>query len=377
MEGAGGLGHLLAQQLVAAGERVLDVQPKLAARVRLLAAEAVNKNDPNDARAIAVTALRSRTVHEVAADDHCAVLKMWSRRQHDLGRNRTRVACRLHAALCELVPGGIGKEITASAAARILGQVTPSGAVQLARAELAADLLEDLRRADDQLRETNKKLAAAVQATGTTLTDIFGVGPVIAATVIGEAGDISRFASRDAFASCNGTAPIEVSSGKRKVYRLSRRGNRRLNHAAHMAAVTQIRYMHSEGRAYHDKKLAEGKTAKEALRALKRQVSDAFYKHFKADAAHAAARDKSPGGHARNDSGASAAGSHPKMPALRQSYSRTKAHPTTTASPLIPEMRCAPPAGGAPRKGTGPPLQPQGCCASPAATAPAGPALTP
>jgi transposase len=228
VEGAGGLGHLLARQLVAAGERVPGVQPKLAARVRLLADEAVNKNDPDDARAIAVTALRSRTVREVAADDHCAVLKMWSRRQHDLGRNRTRIACRLHASLCELVPGGIGKEITIAHAARVLAQAARSGAVQLARAELAADLLEDLRRADEQLRETKKKLAAAVRATGTSLTEIFGVGPVIAATVIGETGDVSRFAGRDAFAACNGTAPIEVSSGKRKVFRLSRRGNRRI-----------------------------------------------------------------------------------------------------------------------------------------------------
>ncbi|MGD0704757.1 MAG: IS110 family transposase [Trebonia sp.] len=332
VEGAGGLGHLLAQQLVAAGERVLDVQPKLAARVRLLADEAVNKNDPNDARSIAVTALRSRTVREVAPDDHCAVLKMWSRRHHDLARNRTRIACRLHAALCELVPGGIAREITAAGAARFLDQVAPSGTVQQARRELAADLLEDLRRADEQLRETHKKLAVAVQAAGTTLTGIFGVGPVIAATVIGEAGDVSRFAGRDAFAAYNGTAPIEVSSGRRKVYRLSLRGNRRLNHAAHMTAVTQVRYAHSEGRVYYEKKIAEGKTGKEALRSLKRQVSDAFYKHLKADAARAAGSAKDPGGHAGNDSGASVADSHPRMPALRQSHSRTNAHPTVTAT---------------------------------------------
>ena len=334
VEGAGGLGHLPDWQLVAAGERVLDVRPKLAARVRLLADEAVNKNDPNDARAIAVTALRSRTVREVAADDHCAVLKMWSRRQHDLGRNRTRAACRLHAALCELVPGGLGKEITIAHAARVLAQAAPSGAVQAARAELAADLLEDLRRADGQLRGTKKKLAAAVRATGTSLTEIFGVGPVIAATVIGEAGDVSRFASRDAFAACNGTAPIEISSGRRKVFRLSRRGNRRINHAAHMTAVTQIRYPHSEGRAYFDRKIAEGETAKEALRALKRQVSDAFYKHLKADAARAASSSKSPGGHAGNDSVASAAGSHPETPALRPGHSRADTHPTTAATPV-------------------------------------------
>jgi transposase len=308
VEGAAGLGHLLAQQLVAAGERVLDVQPKLAARVRLLADEAANKNDPNDARSVAVTALRSRTAREVVPDDHCAVLRMWSRRQHDLGRNRTRIACRLHAALCELVPGGIGKEITVAAAAALLQQVTPSGAVQQARRELAADLLEDLRRADEQLHEGKRRLAAAVQATGTSLTEVFGVGPFIAATVIGEAGDVSRFASRDAFASYNGTAPIEVSSGKRRVYRLSLRGNRRINHAAHMTAVTQIRYPHSQGRAYYDKKIAEGKTSKEALRDLKRQVSDAFYKHLKADAARAG----SPGGQEGNDSVASAADSHPR-----------------------------------------------------------------
>jgi len=313
VEGAGGLGHLLAQQLVAAGERVLDVQPKLAARVRLLAAEAVNKNDPNDARSVAVTALRSRTVREVVPDDHSTVLKVWSKRHRDLGRSRTQIACRLHSALCELVPGGIGKEITAAHAARVLAQVIPSDAVQQARWELAADLLEDLRRADERLREVNKKLTVAVQATGTTLTDIFGVGPVIAATVIGQVAHISRFASRDGFAAYNGTAPIEVSSGKRKVHRLSRRGNRKLNHAAHMAAVTQVRYQHSDGRAYYDKKLAEGKTAKEALRALKRQVSDAFYKHLKADAARAAdSSTQGPGGQAGNDSVASAAGSHPE-----------------------------------------------------------------
>jgi transposase len=164
-----------------------------------------------------------------------------------------RAAPRLPAGLCGLVPGGIGEEITAAHAARVLEQVTPSGAVQRARWELAAGLLDDLRRAGEPLREVLRKLTAAVQATGTTLTGLFGVGPVIAATVIGQAGDISRFAGKDSFAASNGTAPIEVSSGKRTVHRLSRRGNRKLNHAAHMAAVTQVRYEHSQGRAYYDK----------------------------------------------------------------------------------------------------------------------------
>jgi transposase len=103
-----------------------------------------------------------------------------------------------------------------------------------------------------------------------------------------------------------------VSSGNRVIHRLSLRGNRHLNHAVHMAAITQIRYKHSDGRAYYDKKVAEGKTPKEALRALKRQISGVLYKRLKADAARTAASAQGPGGHAGNDSVASEAGSHPQ-----------------------------------------------------------------
>jgi transposase len=234
VEGAGGLGHLLAQQLLAAGERVLDVPPKLGARVRLLATGDVNKNDPNDARSVAIAALRSPGVREVRADDHAAVLKIWSKRYRDLGRTRTQVVCRLHAVLCELIPGGVSKAITARHAARLVESIAPSGAVEAARGDLAADFIEDLRGIDARIRETRKKLAVAVQVAGTSLTGLFGVGPVIAAAVIGDVRDMSRFPGRDHFAAYNGTAPIEVSSGQRKIYRLSRRGNRRLNHAIHM-----------------------------------------------------------------------------------------------------------------------------------------------
>src|SRR5690242_11539672 len=123
VEGAAGLGKLLAQQLVAAGERVLDVPPKLASRVRLLEAGDTNKNDPNDARSVAVAALRSRAVRQVAAGDHGAVLKIWARRHRDLARARNQVACRLHAVICDLVPGGVRKEITAGHAAKVLDQI--------------------------------------------------------------------------------------------------------------------------------------------------------------------------------------------------------------------------------------------------------------
>ncbi len=164
VEGAAGLGRLLAQQLVAAGERVLDVQPKLASRVRLLQAGDTNKNDPNDALSVAVAALRSKAARPVMAENYPAVLKVWSKRHRDLARLRNQVACRLHAVLCDLVPGGHPKEISAAQAARILEQAPPSGAVDRARAELAAEFLEDMRRLDAQLRDTRKKLAAAVRA---------------------------------------------------------------------------------------------------------------------------------------------------------------------------------------------------------------------
>ena len=332
VEGAGGLGHLLAQQLLSAGERVLDVPPELAARVRLLATGNVNKNDPGDARSVAVAALRSAQVREARRDDHAAVLKVWSKRYRDLGRARTQVACRLHQVLCELVPGGVPGEITAGRAGQVLASITPAGAVAAARWELAAELTEDLRGVDARIRETRKKAAAAVRAAGTCLTGLFGVGPVIAAAVIGDVRHVSGFPGRDRFAACNGTAPIEVSSGGRKVYRLSRRGNRRLNHAIHMAAVTQIRYRHTKGRAYYDKKLAEGKTPKEALRALKRQISDAIFACLQEDARRAAAA-RSPGGQPGNHSASRAAGSHPDHRLFGQATPGPATHPTTTAAP--------------------------------------------
>jgi transposase len=232
--------------------------------------------------------------------------------------------------LCDLVPGGHQKEITAAQATRILEQAAPSGAVELARAELAAEFLADLRHLDDQLRDTRKKLAAAVRASGTSLTEVFGVGPVIAGTVIGDAGDAARFPGRDHFASYNGTAPVEVSSGNRKIHRLSLRGNRRINHAIHMAAITQIRHKHSDGRAYYDKKIAEGKTHKEALRSLKRKISDAIFARLRADARQSAkARANGPGGQPGNGSDSSAAGSHPE----RQLFGQATPGPATTLRP--------------------------------------------
>jgi transposase len=331
VENAGGLGYLLSQQLLAAGEKVLDVPPKLAARVRLLNSGDVNKNDPNDARSVAIAALRSPAVKAVAVEDHQAIMKLWAKRHRDLGRARTQLVCRLHALLCELVPGGgISKELSVAKASKVLAGIDAEGAVAAARYALAEAFIDDLRRIDDQLRDTKKRITAAVTASETTVTDIFGAGPVVAAMVKGDVGDVRRFASRDRFAAYNGTAPIEVSSGEKKIYRLSRRGNRRLNHAIHIVAVTQLRFAGTDGRAYFERKRAEGKTGKEALRSLKRRISDLLYARLLEDARRDDARQEGPGGQTGNDSHSSAAGSHPEKPALRKSHSRTQ--PKTTTS---------------------------------------------
>jgi transposase len=130
----------------------------------------------------------------------------------------------------------------------------------------------------------NKQLIpTAVAASGTTVTDVYGVGPIVAAFLVGYSGDVTRFVSAGHYASYNGTAPIEVSSGGKTKHRLSLRGNRKLNHAIHMAAVSQISHSDTPGRVYYDKKRAEGKTKKEALRGLKRGVSDAVYQRLVAD----------------------------------------------------------------------------------------------
>ena len=284
IESAGGLGYLLAQQLVARGEEVLDMPATLASRIRVLATGRSNKNDPNDALSIAIAAFRASNLRSVEAADHSEVLRLLAKRNGDLGSHRTRVLCRLHALLAELAPGGISKELYVSDAERLLAKVTPETPAEQVRYDLALELVDDVRRLDDQTKEWHRRIRVAVKASGTSVTELYGVGPIIAAQLIGYAGDIRRFANRDTFAAYNGTAPIEFSSGGRVIHRLSQRGNRQLNHAVHMAAICQIRQSGSDGRAYFERKVAEGKTKKEAVRSLKRQVSNAVYRQLVLDA---------------------------------------------------------------------------------------------
>jgi len=212
IESAGGLGYLLAQQLVGAGERVVDVPATLASRVRLLGTGRSDKNDPNDARSVAIAALRAPRLAEVQPADHAAVLRLLAKRNLDLSRERNRTANRLHVVLCELVPGGIAKELTVSRAVSLLETVEPAMAVDQARYEMARELLDDVRRLDAKKKEMNRRIASAVDASGTTVTEVFCAGPVVACLVLGYTGDVTRFRDRHHFAAYNGTAPVEMSS---------------------------------------------------------------------------------------------------------------------------------------------------------------------
>jgi hypothetical protein len=167
-----------------------------------------------------------------------------------------------------------------------------------------------------------------VKASGSRLMDLRGVGPVVAARTLADVGDVARFADRNRFASWTGTAPIEASSGEVVRHRLSRAGNRKMNHMLHIAAATQIR-LDTEGRAYYRRKLAVGKTRAEAMRCLKRRISDAVYRQL---VAGARAVETGPGGH----SGATLVSSAVDLPPHIDTSDQPLPGPAPTTLPAIP-----------------------------------------
>jgi transposase len=284
VEGCHGAGRSLAQRLVGDGERVLDVPAKLAARVRVYSQGHGRKTDSDDAVSIGLAALDSTGVAAVRAEDALVSLRLLCERRHELTALRTQAVCRLHRLLAQLTPGGT-RGLKASRAQQLLVKLRPLDGVGAVRLQLAHQHLDDIRALDAKMKAVRAQIAALVDATGTHLTDLYGIGPLIAGRILAEVETVDRFPSRHHFASHNGTAPIDVSSGEQIRHRLSRAGNRRLNHALHMMAVTQIRYPGSTGRAYYEHKRLEGKTPEEALRCLKRRLSDVVYWQLAADRA--------------------------------------------------------------------------------------------
>ena len=283
IEGATGMGALLAQQLVGAGEDVVDVPPKLAARVRLMGNGRIDKTDPNDARSAAIVALRNATLNTVGADsEHRVVLRLLADRYHQLTAQRTRSVCRLHALLCLLIEGGTGRSLSTARAVKLLAGVAIGDPIIAERVAACRQFVTELETLDRALVDIRARTISAVDASKTTVIDVYGVGPIGAAIILGHSGDIRRFPTAGHYARHNGTAPLEASSGPKARHRLNPRGDRQINHAIHTAALTQIAHDHP-GHLYYARKLAEGKTKKEALRALKRRISDVIYRQLLAD----------------------------------------------------------------------------------------------
>jgi len=295
VEGATGVGLQLAQRLVADGEPVLDVPSKLSTRARAIDTGHGRKNDPSDAHAVAVVGLRTPGLRLVVPDDQMVALRLLADRRRDLVRSRTQAVNRLHQVLMELIPAGAPRNLTAGRARALLVTVRPRDVAGRARRQLAVDLIDDVSVFDRKIKIIEARIGQAVTATGTHLTDIVGVGPITAATILGEVGDVARFASSDNFASYTGTAPIEASSGDVVRHRLSRAGNRRLNAALHIIALAHKRH-DPRGRAYYARKLAAGKGSKGAMRCLKRRLSDVVYRQLTAERAV-----KNPGGQIGGD----------------------------------------------------------------------------
>jgi transposase len=263
----------------------------------------------------------------VAADDATVALRLLVDRRDGLGQARTDLVNRIHRLLLELVPGGAKKFLSAAQGRELLNTIRPRDLVGRTRRRLASELITELAQVDKKIRTANKEVTEPVEATGSSLQELTGIGPSGAVRLIGDIGNVGRFASRGDFASWNGTSPIEASSGDQKRHRLSRAGNRRINRVLHIMAVVQLR-RDTEGRAYYRRKLAAGKTPMEAMRCLKRRLSDVVYRQMVHDAKAVAA---SPGGQAGATPKSSAADPNPEINSSEQSLPEPANHQLRTS----------------------------------------------
>jgi len=263
IEGCNGIGHHVALRLLAGGQDVVDIPPKLSARARVFATGQGRKTDATDAHSIALVGTRMAGLRPVIDDAQLAVLRTLADRRRSLGEEHTRMVSQLHHLLLELIPGGAKQYLSAAQAKQILASVRPRDAAGKVRRRVAAELVGDLERTYRRKKAADKELRELVLATGTTLLDLQGIGPSGAARLLVEVGDITRFPDRGHFASWTGTAPIDASSGDHVRHRLSRAGNRQINRALHIMATVQLRNP-GVGRDYYDRKKAAGKTSMEA-----------------------------------------------------------------------------------------------------------------
>ena len=294
IEGCAGIGKHIAVRLLADGEQVVDVPPKLSARARVFATGQGRKTDATDAHSVALVGTRMTGLRPVVNDEQLAVLRILVDRRRSLGEDHTRMVSQLHQLLLELIPGGAKKDLSARQAKALLAAVRPRDAAGKTRRRVAAELISDLERIYARKKAANKELTELIAATGTGLMNLPGNGPSGAARLLVEVGDITRFPNKAHFASWNGTAPIDASSGDLVRHRLSRGGNRQINRVLHIMAPVQLRKP-SQGRTSHERKKADGRAPMDALRCAKHRLSEIVVQRMLSDSMKQ--QGTGPGGH--------------------------------------------------------------------------------
>ena len=276
------LSRRLEGDLLAAGERIVRVPPKLMAHSRD-AARSYGKSDPIDALAVARAALREPGLPVAVLDGPSRQVRLLVDHREDLVGERTRAINRLRWHLHELDPAWDPAARSLNRATTLRSVATRLAGMDGTVARLARELVERIATLTRQAGALERELAGLVAALAPTLLALPGIGALTAAKIVGEVADITRFSSKDAFARHNGTAPLPVWSSNQPRHRLARTGNRQLNAAVHRMALTQARY-HPPAVAYVSKRLAHSNHKRDALRALKRRLSDVVYRALIADA---------------------------------------------------------------------------------------------
>ena len=276
------LSRRLEVDLLRSGESVVRVPPKLMAGVRRSVREP-GKSDPIDALAVARAALANPDLPVATLDGPERELRLLVDHRDDLVAERTRHIQRLRWHLLDL---GIDEP-----GPRSLDRLPVLAALEVSLAErtelaarLASDIVGRVRELTAAIRPLEREIEGVVTTLAPTLLALSGCGPLTAAKIVGETAGISRFRSKEAFARHNGTAPVPVWSGNVARFRLSRGGNRQLNLALHRIAITQMR-IDERGRAYLERRRAAGDTKTEAIRALRRRISDEVFRRLQADEA--------------------------------------------------------------------------------------------
>lgn len=333
IENAEGLGRHLTSWLLARGEAVIDVPTTATARIRQLSRGGGRKNDRVDAAAAACVAALQGDARQLEAETTADAIAVLDEHRVNLAQSRVRAVNQLHALLRALIAGGAPRDLSAATAAALLRTVRPSGPVEEARKAVAKDLVAEVRTLDIQLRANARAIAQLVDATGSTLTQTVGVGPIMAGRLISRTGRPSRFPTSSAFANYAGAAPIEIASADKSRHRLSRHGDRQLNSALHTIAITQIRTPGSKGHGYYTTKIEAGKTPREATRCLKRRLADHLWRTMINDERRTAAQTAGLGGHLGTTLQSSVTGTTPTASSSDKSLPRPTTTDSTTAAP--------------------------------------------